>query len=53
MQRQVKLGYQWLKAGRIKGIIFLATPNVGVGLEAVEWTRQWIRTTGDQVLPPK
>ncbi len=51
MQRQVELGYQWLKAGRIAGIIFLATPNVGVGLEAVEWTRQWVRNNGDQALP--
>jgi len=51
MQRQVELGYQWLKAGRIAGIIFLATPNVDVGLEAVEWTRQWIRKNADQPLP--
>jgi hypothetical protein len=51
MQRQVELGYQWLKTGRIAGIIFLATPNVDVGLEAVEWTRQWIRNNADQPLP--
>ena len=51
MQRQVEVGCQWLKAGRIAGMIFLATPNVDVGLEAVDWTRQWIRTTGDQSLP--
>ena len=51
MQRQVELGYQWLKAGRIAGIVFLATPNVDVGLEAVEWTRQWIRNNEDQALP--
>ena len=53
MQRQVELGYQWLKAGRIKGIIFLATPNVDVGLEAVEWTRQWIHNHADQPLPTR
>ena len=53
MQRQVELGYQWLKAGRIKGIIFLATPNVDVGLEAVEWTRQWIHDHADQPLPTR
>jgi hypothetical protein len=51
MQRQVELGYQWLKAGRIAGMIFLATPNVDVGLDAVEWTRRWIRNNADQPLP--
>ena len=48
MQYQVELGYQWLKAGRIAGMIFLATPNVDVGLEAVDWSREWIRTHSDQ-----
>ena len=51
MQRQVELGYQWLKARRIAGMIFLATPNVDVGLDAVEWTRQWVRKNADQPLP--
>lgn len=44
--------YQWLKAGRIQGIIFLATANVDVGLEAVDWTRAWIQAHGDRVLRP-
>ena len=43
MQQQVETGYRWLKAGRIAGMIFLATPNVDVGLESVEWTRKWIQ----------
>ncbi|MFH1918643.1 MAG: hypothetical protein ABIP48_01975 [Planctomycetota bacterium] len=51
MRQQVELGYHWLKAGRIAGMIFLATPNVDVGLEAVDWTRQWVHTNGDQLLP--
>jgi len=51
MQRQVRLGSKWLKEGRIAGMIFLATPNVDVGLEAVDWTRQWIRENGDSPLP--
>jgi hypothetical protein len=50
MRQQVEHGYRWLKAGRIEGIIFLATANVDVGLEAVDWTREWIRAHGDQVL---
>ncbi|MFA5193105.1 MAG: hypothetical protein WC740_20540 [Verrucomicrobiia bacterium] len=51
MQKQVELGYQWLRSGRIQGIIFLSTGTVGAGLEAVDWTRQWIRTHGDEPLP--
>jgi hypothetical protein len=48
MQRQTGLGYRWLKEGRIQGMIFLATPNVDVDLEAVAWTRQWIAQVGDE-----
>jgi len=50
MQKQVELGYQWLKTGRIAGIIFLSTATVDVGLEAVDWTRDWIDAHGDEVL---
>lgn len=50
MRRQIELGYEWLKAGRIEGIIVLATANVDVGLEAVDWTRAWIRAHGDEVV---
>jgi hypothetical protein len=51
MQKQVEQGYQWLKAGRIAGIIFLSTATVDVGLEAVDWTREWIRAHGNESLP--
>ena len=50
MKMQVELGRRWLCEGRIAGMIFLATPNVDVGLEAVEWTRQWIGQVGDEAL---
>ena len=50
MRRQTELGHRWLKAGRIRGMIFLATPNVDVGLEAVDWTREWVRTHSDETL---
>ncbi|MBN1420931.1 MAG: hypothetical protein JXP34_19325 [Planctomycetes bacterium] len=51
MRLQVERGYEWLNATRIRGMIFLATANVDVGLEAVDWTRAWIRENGDRVLP--
>ncbi|MCU0963297.1 MAG: hypothetical protein MUF48_24660, partial [Pirellulaceae bacterium] len=50
MKQQTDTGYGWLRAGRIRGMIFLATPNVDVGLEAVDWTRQWIQDVGDSPL---
>jgi hypothetical protein len=50
MKMQTETGYRWLRQGRIQGMIFLATPNVDVGLEAVEWTRQWIAKMGDERL---
>ena len=50
MKMQVELGRHWLCKGRIAGMIFLATPNVDVGLEAVEWTRQWIGQVGEEEL---
>jgi hypothetical protein len=50
MKQQTELGYQWLREGRIKGMIFLASPICDLDLEAVEWTRQWIARRGDQPL---
>ncbi|MHB8952323.1 MAG: hypothetical protein ACYC4U_05035 [Pirellulaceae bacterium] len=51
MQRQTEAGYRWLKEGRVEGLIFLATANVDVGLEAVAWTRDWIARLSDEPLP--
>lgn len=50
MQKQVEIGHQWLLSGSIEGIIFLSTGTVGAGLEAVDWTREWIRAHGDRPL---
>lgn len=50
MTQQTEIGLGWLRAGRIQGMIFLGTPNVEVGLEAVGRIRQWIAGVGDQPL---
>ena len=50
MKYQCDLGLKWLKEGRIEGMIFLATNVVDIDLEAVEWTRQWIKQVGDERL---
>jgi hypothetical protein len=50
MEHQFDLGLGWLRAGRIEGIVALATCICDVGLEAVEWTREWVRKVGDKEL---
>jgi hypothetical protein len=42
IRHQCNLGLDWLRSGRIAGMIFLASCICDLGLEAVEWTRQWI-----------
>lgn len=46
MKRQCELGLQWLKAGRIEGMIFLASNICDLELETVEWSRRWIAEVG-------
>jgi hypothetical protein len=48
MQKQCELGLQWLKEGRIEGMIFLATNICDMNIEAVEWTKKWINLHGDE-----
>ncbi len=43
MEKQCQLGLKWLKEGRIEGMIFLASCICDLGLETVEWTRNWIK----------
>jgi len=50
MQHQCQLGLRWLREGRIEGMIFLASCICDLGLEAVEWTRKWIREVGEESL---
>ena len=50
MQLQCELGLKWLKAGRIEGISFIASPMCDMDVEAVEWTRHWVQRVGDQRL---
>ena len=52
MKYQCKLGLQWLRHGRIEGMIFLASCICDLELETVEWTRRWIEQVGSQPLRP-
>ena len=48
MKRQCDLALRWLREKRIEGIIFLASCICDLGLEAVEWTRNWIAEVGGE-----
>jgi hypothetical protein len=50
MERQCQCGLEWLQAGRIEGVIFLASCICDLDLEAVEWTRGWIAKVGAKPL---
>lgn len=43
MKKQCQLGLEWLKEGRIEGMVFLASCICDLELPAVEWTRSWIK----------
>jgi hypothetical protein len=44
------LGLDWLRQGRIQGMIFLASCICDLELEAVEWTREWVGKVGDEAI---
>jgi len=48
MECQCQLGLQWLRDGRIDGMIFLASCICDLELETVEWTKRWIQKVGDE-----
>jgi hypothetical protein len=50
LQGQCEAGLEWLRQGRIEGLIFLASCVCDLELEAVEWTRKWIPEVADQPL---
>jgi hypothetical protein len=50
MQQQCELGLEWLRAGRIDGMIFLASCICDLQIETVEWTRSWLREVGETPL---
>ncbi|MBI2190487.1 MAG: hypothetical protein HYU36_00715 [Planctomycetes bacterium] len=48
MKLQCDRGLEWLRSGRIEGMIFLASCIADLDLEAVEWTRDWIARVGEE-----
>lgn len=50
MQKQCEQALEWLRSGRIEGIIVYGGTTFDLGFEAVDWTREWIRRVGDTML---
>lgn len=48
MEYQCEKYYEWLKKGDIEGIIFCSNCITGLGLDTVEWTRNWIKEIGNE-----
>ncbi len=48
IRMQCEKYHAWIKAGCAEGIIFCSNCCADLGLEAVEWTRAWIRDAGNE-----
>ena len=53
MKHQCCLGLEWLRTGRVEGLVFLATCIADLELEAVEYVRRLIGQVGDELLPDR
>jgi hypothetical protein len=53
MRHQCEVGLDWLRRGKIEGMIFLASCVCDLGLEAVEWARNWIAEVGHHPVGPQ
>ena len=51
MKHQCELAMTWAKAGRIAGITLLAHTVLGMGLEAAQWTCDWVAEVADESIP--
>jgi hypothetical protein len=52
MHKQCELGLSWIRGRRLDGIIFGISNLCDLKLEAVEWTRNWVREVGGEELSP-
>lgn len=51
MEHQCRLGIEWLRRGRVEGLIFLASCIADCDIEAVAYARRLIAQVGDETLP--
>ncbi len=50
MSYQLEMYYNLLKDGKIEGIILCSNTIADIGIEAVDYTRNWIAEVGDEVI---
>ena len=50
MQKQCEQALEWLRSGRIEGIIVYGGTTFDLGFEAVDWTRKWIQKVAETQL---
>lgn len=50
MEHQLQVCYKWIETGKIEGIVLCANTVVDIGLESVEYTRNWISKYGLSVI---
>jgi hypothetical protein len=50
IRAQCETYLEWIRRGEIEGIIFCSNCCTDLGLEAVEWVRQWICEHGDELV---
>ena len=48
IKAQCEKYYEWIKRGDAEGIVFCANCCADLGLEAVEWVREWISEVGEE-----
>jgi hypothetical protein len=48
MKHQLDCAYCWLKSGQVEGLIFHCTPLCDMDLEAVDYSRRWIDSHGEE-----
>lgn len=52
-QDQCMLALEWLRGGRIAGIVFLPSCHCDLELDTVEWLRVWLQEVGDLPIEPR
>jgi hypothetical protein len=50
MEHQCRVGLEWLRAGRVEGLVFLASCIADLDIPAVEYARRLIASFGDEPL---
>ena len=48
MKKQCDLYYKWLKNKIVDGVVLCSNCCADVGLDTVEWTRNWMKEVGDE-----